>query len=933
MKSYDVKNIIKEESSKKSVRPFSQKIIDDVSTSNDSFVFKSKSSSKKWFILIPSILIPVAAIVILIVILINLNTVGQLLSFEQRSSSSLTQNKQNLIKRKPEYEEVELDYSNKFYIVATVKNQNRYSFIDLVVYRSDLDTLVVYNEGNGKYQCSTETKRQDNMWVTIIEFEVLFNEVPDTGYLAVDSINFISSGNKQYTAGLSYAKSKEIHYKYKQGETHVLNSNLYDSANNLYLDEIDSGTIEFEDDVTAINIGKVDLNRVKFNNIKLYLNDNIKIINPLAEYLKDIVNVKKEDDCIYIPSKTNDYYALIDVTSSNAIVNENTKIVSKEMFDSKKSSFFKLSDNCYYLSSNTIEKFALINCKEDATVDYDLFTIKAGNLSCDKLIINNDSKTGFEGYDFKSLLFNGTLDEYLSSNLNFVIDGVNRTLYLEDSNGSLVVNNKKYSIPKTIFINCNLEVIPNYAIIDNVVIGKEFNYSNRLFEGCGMLENVYYDGSIEDWCKIVFKGSKTSNPMMYASNFYLKDTNGDITFNGNNYLAIDEITIPVSIEEIGSYQFYGFENIVTINISEGVKIIKNSCFVECSNLENISIPSSIESFGNSVFNAGISFKPGKIIYNEYNDDKYLGNDNNPYLVLMCSYNGDTSYEVNSNTKIINGYALKGLSSLENVVLPEGLISIGTGAFYGCSSLTTINIPSTVKNIGQNAFSYCSSLTNVVLPDIIESINIACFNYCDNLNYNLYDNAYYIGTISNPYYFLVKAISKNINTITIHSDTKIIGQRAFYGCSKINSIEVPEGVVKIGSYAFEDCTSLTSISLPKSLESISATGLFSNCESFSDITILNNITTIGRYMYSGCTSLKEIYIPTNIEEIDEYAFASGNSQIVIYIPNTVKYVSMSGFDEGDTIIYEGTYNEWKKITRFEPYFNSCTLICNDFVGLI
>ena len=49
----------------------------------------------------------------------------------------------------------------------------------------------------------------------------------------------------------------------------------------------------------------------------------------------------------------------------------------------------------------------------------------------------------------------------------------------------------------------------------------------------------------------------------------------------------------------------------------------------------------------------------------------------------------------------------------SVSLPDGLTSIGSGAFYDCSSLTSITLPNSVTSIGKYAFEDCSALTSVI----------------------------------------------------------------------------------------------------------------------------------------------------------------------------------------------------------------------------
>ena len=91
--------------------------------------------------------------------------------------------------------------------------------------------------------------------------------------------------------------------------------------------------------------------------------------------------------------------------------------------------------------------------------------------------------------------------------------------------------------------------------------------------------------------------------------------------------------------------------------------------------------------------------------------------------------------------------------IKSITIPDGVTSIGDGAFYGCSSLQSIAIPDGVTSIGYGAFYGCSSLQSIAIPDGVTSI-------------------------------------KNL---------------AFYGCSSLQSIEIPDGVTSIGDYAFDGCS--------------------------------------------------------------------------------------------------------------------------------
>lgn len=80
------------------------------------------------------------------------------------------------------------------------------------------------------------------------------------------------------------------------------------------------------------------------------------------------------------------------------------------------------------------------------------------------------------------------------------------------------------------------------------------------------------------------------------------------------------------------------------------------------------------------------------------------------------------------------------SNIRNIIMCDGITSIGHGAFSNCTSITNIVIPDGVTEIGDFAFSNCSSLTNVTIPCSVISIMNSAFNEC----YNLTD-VYYSGT--------------------------------------------------------------------------------------------------------------------------------------------------------------------------------------------
>lgn len=78
--------------------------------------------------------------------------------------------------------------------------------------------------------------------------------------------------------------------------------------------------------------------------------------------------------------------------------------------------------------------------------------------------------------------------------------------------------------------------------------------------------------------------------------------------------------------------------------------------------------------------------------------------------------------------------------LTSVTIPDSVTSIGMRAFYNCNGLTSVTIPDSVTFIGREAFYGCGELTDVIIPDSVISIEYGAFYNCKNLT-----NIYYAGT--------------------------------------------------------------------------------------------------------------------------------------------------------------------------------------------
>ena len=243
----------------------------------------------------------------------------------------------------------------------------------------------------------------------------------------------------------------------------------------------------------------------------------------------------------------------------------------------------------------------------------------------------------------------------------------------------------------------------------------------------------------------------------------------------------------------------------------------------------------------------------------------------------------------------------------DVIIPDGVKSIGNLAFYGWTSLTSITIPDSLKSIGYKAFSGCKSLTSITIPDSVTSIGESAFSHCTSLTgITIPDSVTNIGS------FAFSGCT-SMKSITIPDSVKKIGDWAFRGCTSLTNVTIGNSVTSIGESAFDGCTSLTSVTIPDRVTSIGDSA-FRGCKGLGDkdgfvvvqgvlydylgsggnIVIPDSVTSIGYEAFHHCKSLTSITIPDSVTSIGYRAFHGCTSLISITIPGSVKSIGVCAF---------------------------------------
>lgn len=179
------------------------------------------------------------------------------------------------------------------------------------------------------------------------------------------------------------------------------------------------------------------------------------------------------------------------------------------------------------------------------------------------------------------------------------------------------------------------------------------------------------------------------------------------------------------------------------------------------------------------------------------------------------------------------------TKVTSFTIPQGVTEIPASCFYG-SAITTINIPQSVKTIGNWAFQD-AKLTEVVIPSSVTSIGIWAFG-CNN---------------DNP----------TLQSVIIEANITEIPQCCFYLQTKLTSLSLPEGITAIGDDAFCGCK-ISSLTLPSSLKTIGARAFSNN--GITQLTIPNKVESIGNAAFAH-NSIDNIDLPATLVSLHATAF--------------------------------------------------------------
>lgn len=281
-----------------------------------------------------------------------------------------------------------------------------------------------------------------------------------------------------------------------------------------------------------------------------------------------------------------------------------------------------------------------------------------------------------------------------------------------------------------------------------------------------------------------------------------------------------------------------------------------------------------------------------------------------YCFQACTSLKSVTFEKGSPIKELSVQFI-GCSSLEDVVLPDNLSSIGRDAwsatFAFCTSLKTITLPKSVTTIKDEAFYGCTALENINLENIkvvgeghvhwMEEVG--AFAGCTSLKTINLENAVKIH--QNAFY---KCTS--LETVKL-DNLEVLETCAFDGCTSLKSI-VANKLDTIEAHAFNDCINLKKVELSKAIKIMD--NAFHGCISLEDVK-LDNLEVLGVNAFDSCTSLKQIELPSikylgiSVEEDDDWWLDGDAFKNCHSLETVVLGSSLLSTNEGD--LFNGCNN--------------------------
>lgn len=400
---------------------------------------------------------------------------------------------------------------------------------------------------------------------------------------------------------------------------------------------------------------------------------------------------------------------------------------------------------------------------------------------------------------------------------------------------------------------------------------------------------------------------------------------------------ITKVNVPTKLTYTGTYMFRDCDKLTEATLADTQTTISSYMFQGCTSLQSFKFPTALTATGISTYafrNSGLT----SVTIPKNITSLGTSATASAYTFADCENLKEVKFEEGSRLEKIGGYVFMNCTSLDTIVLPNSLTTLGQYSFQN-TALQEITIPANTTTIGVAPFAYCAGLSEIKVAagnDVYESRNGALYDKVKNSLICYPSGKSGALTIEGDAGVAKQALmgASKITSFNIPEGATEIPEYMFYGVESIDTVVIPKTITKIGQYAFASSSvknviiegtpefgnyifkdsQLESIAFNNETEKL-GTYMFQNCKNLKNITLPDALTaipnylfdntpissmvipegveTIGSYSFRDCVNLTEIVIPASVTKIDSYAFQR-SGLLSIVIPETVETVGSSAF---------------------------------------
>ena len=298
----------------------------------------------------------------------------------------------------------------------------------------------------------------------------------------------------------------------------------------------------------------------------------------------------------------------------------------------------------------------------------------------------------------------------------------------------------------------------------------------------------------------------------------------------------------------------------------------------------------------------------------YGDYKYTYNDDD--TLTITAYNGsETSVDIPSEIKgsrvtAIGNKAFYTNKTIQQVNIPDTVLTIGEQVFYNCDYLNNVKLPENLTSLGYHAFASCDSLYNITLPASLTKIGYAPFDASGLVTVEFEQGTTKIceSTCSSV---------RKLKYVNIPDSVTIIEKGAFSSCSGLEEIIIPGSVKTVSSGVFDNCYGLKTVIMLYGVEE--ELGAFSWADSIEKITYPESMKVIKSNL-SRCEKLKSVALPGSLTEIPNGCYFGKNTTVYCYKGTIAEDFAKKNKFDFDYLCEKHSFGMWKTVKE-----STCTEI--------